>query len=59
MELDKIYALATRVKQRLDCSQQKEEYIASLLALEHSVSQDSMVLLAEIQAIHSLHQSLV
>ncbi len=54
MELDRIYALATRVKQRLHCSQQKAEYTASLLALEHTVSKDSFELLAEIRAIHSL-----
>ncbi len=55
MDLDRIYALATRVKQRLHCSQQIAEYTASLLTLEHSVSKDSFQLLAEIQAIHSLH----
>ena len=54
MDLDRIYALATRVKQRLNCSQQTAEYTASLLALEHTVSKDSFQLLAEIQAIHSL-----
>ena len=52
MDLDRIYALATRVKQRLHCSQQKAEYTASLLALEHTVSKDSFELLADIQAIH-------
>jgi hypothetical protein len=55
MELDRIYALANRVKQRLHCSQQNAEYIASLLAWEHTVSTDSFQLLAEIHAIHSLH----
>ena len=55
MDLDRIYALATRVKQRLHCSQQTAEYTASLLALEHTVSKDSFQLLAEIQAIHSLN----
>ena len=54
MELDRIYALAKRVKQRLHCSQQRAEYMASLLALEHTVSKDSFELLADIQAIHSL-----
>ena len=54
MELDEIYALATRVKQRLHCSQQMAEYTASLLTLEHIVSKDSFELRAEIQAIHSL-----
>jgi hypothetical protein len=54
MDLDRIYALATRVKQRLHCSQQKAEYTASLLALEHTVSKDSFELLADIQAIHYL-----
>jgi hypothetical protein len=54
MELDKIYALAKRVKQRFHCSQQRAEYMASLLALEHVVSDDSFQLLGEIQAIHSL-----
>ena len=53
MDLDRIYALAKRVKQRLHCSQQKAEYIASLLALERTVSADSFQLLAEIHAIHS------
>ncbi len=55
MDLDRIYALATRVKQRLHCSQQEAEYTASLLALEHTVSKDSFELLADIQAVHSLH----
>ncbi len=55
MNLDRIYALATRVKQRLHCSQQRAEYIASLLTLEHTVSKDSFALLTEINAIHSLH----
>ena len=55
MDLDWIYTVATRVKQRLHCSQQVAEYTASLLALEHTVSKDSFQLLAEIQAIHSLH----
>ncbi len=55
MDLDRIYALATRVKQRLHCSQQMAEYTASLLAMEHTVSKDSFQLLAEIQAIHSLN----
>ena len=54
MELDRIYATAKRLKQRLHCSQQKAEYIASLLALERTVSADSFQLLAEIHAIHSL-----
>lgn len=55
MDLDRIYTIATRVKQKLHCSQQVAEYTASLLALEHTVSKDSFQLLAEIQAIHSLH----
>jgi len=54
MDLDRIYALAKRVKQRLHCSQTIAEYTASLLAMEHIVSKDSFELLAEIQAIHSL-----
>jgi hypothetical protein len=54
MDLDRIYALAMRVKQTLNCSQQIAEYTASLLAMEHTVSKDSFQLLAEIQAIHSL-----
>ena len=53
MELDRIYATAKRLQQRLHCSQQKAEYIASLLALERTVSADSFQLLAEIHAIHS------
>jgi len=55
MDLDRIFAIAKRVKQRLHCSQQKAEYIASLLTLEHTVSEDSFALLADINAIHSLH----
>ena len=58
MELDRILALAKRVKQWLHCPQQTAEYIASLLALEHTVSKDSFALLAEIQAIHAVRQSL-
>jgi hypothetical protein len=54
MELDRIYALADRVKRGLHCSQQRAEYIASLLTLEHTVSRDSFELFFEIQAIHSL-----
>lgn len=54
MDLDRTYALAMRVKQTLNCSQQIAEYTASLLAMEHTVSKDSFQLLAEIQAIHSL-----
>ena len=54
MGLDRIYALAKRVKQRLHCSQTIAENAASLLVLEHTVSKDSFELLAEIQAIHSL-----
>jgi len=55
MDLDRIYTLAKRVKQRLHCSQQRAEYIASLLAWEHTVSKDSFQLLSEIQAVHLLH----
>ena len=55
MELDRIYALAKKVKQRLHCSQQMAEYTASLLTWEHTVTTDSFELLSEIQAIHSLH----
>ncbi len=58
MDLDSIYALAKRVEQRLHCSQQRAEYTASLLAMEHIVSKDSFELLAEIQAIHAVRQSL-
>ncbi len=58
MDLDRIYALAKRVKQRLHCSQTIAEYTASLLAMEHIVSNDSFELLAEIQAIHAVKQSL-
>ena len=54
MELEKIYELAKRVKQRFHCSQQMAEYMASLLALAHAVSSDSFELLADIKAIHSL-----
>ena len=54
MELDRIYALANGVKQRLHCSYQRAEYIASLLALEQAVSRDSFELLFEIQAVHAL-----
>ena len=55
MEPDKIHALAKRVKQRLGCSQQRAEYIAFILALEHTVAKESFALLAEINAIHTLH----
>ena len=58
MDLDRIYALAARVKQRLQCPQQTAEYIASLLTMEHIVSKDSFELLAEIQAIHAVGQAL-
>ena len=54
MDLDRIYALEKRVTQRLHCSQQRAEYVASLLAWEHTISKDSFELFAEIQAIHSL-----
>ena len=54
MELDEIYALATKLKQRLHGSQQMAEYTASLLALEPIVSSESFALRAEIEAIHSL-----
>lgn len=53
MDLDRIYAMVKQVKKQLHCSQQSAEYIASLMALEHSVTKDSFVLLAEIEAIHS------
>ena len=59
MELDRIFATAKRLKQRLHCSQQKAEYIASLLALERIVSKDSFELLSEIHAIHSSAYSFV
>ena len=52
MELDRIYATAKRLKQSLDCSQQRAEYMASVLALEDTVSEDSFELLAEIRAFH-------
>ena len=54
MSLDRIRALAQRVRQRLHCSQQRAEYIASVLALEHAVTEPGFELLAEIQAIHSI-----
>jgi hypothetical protein len=54
MELDSIYALARKVRQRLRCSQQMAEYIASVLALEHTVGKPRFELLAEIQAVHAL-----
>ena len=54
MDLDRIYALARRVRQRLHCSQQKAEYISSVLAREHTAGKDSFQVLAEIQVIHSL-----
>ncbi len=54
MDMDRIHELAKRVKQRLHCSQQRAEYVASLLALERTVSNESFELFAEIQAIHSL-----
>ena len=52
MELDKIQATAKRIMRRLDCSYERAEYIASLLALKRTVSKDSYQLLAEIHAIH-------
>jgi hypothetical protein len=55
MELDRIYSLAKRLKRKLHCSQQMAEYIASILAWEHSVGKARFELLAEIQAIHTLH----
>ncbi len=58
MDMDRIHELAKRVKQRLHCSQQRAEYTASLLAMEHIVSKDSFELLSEIQAIHAVRQSL-
>jgi hypothetical protein len=54
MELERIQALATKLKRRLHISQQMAEYTASLLALKHSASNESFALCAEIQAIHSL-----
>jgi hypothetical protein len=58
MEVDRIYALAKKLKRRLHCSQQRAEYIASVLAWERTVHQDSVVLLAEIQAVHSLRATI-
>lgn len=55
MDLDRILELAKRVEQRLHCSQQMAEYIASLLTLKHIVSKESFALGAEIQAIHAMH----
>ena len=55
MDLDRILDLAKRVQQRLGCSQQRAEYIASTMAWERTVGTDSFEVLAEIQAIHSLH----
>ena len=57
MEFNRIYMLAQRVKQRLHCSQQRAEYIASILALEHTVGEDSFALLDEIHAIHTLRSA--
>jgi hypothetical protein len=54
MDLDRAYALAKRVRQRLRCSQQRAEYIASILAWQHTVAKPRFELLAEIQAIHSI-----
>ena len=54
MELDTIYALAERLEQKLRCSHQMAEYIASILAWEHSVTKPGFELLAEIQAVQSL-----
>jgi hypothetical protein len=58
MELDRIYSLAKRLERRLHCSQQRAEYIASLLAWEHKVSRPSFELFAEIQAIHAVRRLL-
>ena len=49
MELDKIHATAKRLMQKLHCSLQHAEYMASLLALEGTVSKDSFQLLAEMR----------
>ena len=59
MEFDRIFALAKRLKQRLHCSQQRAEYMASILEWEHQVSTDSFELLAELQAIQTIQQSLL
>ncbi len=56
MNLDRILDLAKRVEQRLHCSQQKAEYIASILAWEARLSKPSFELLAEISAVHSLRK---
>jgi len=39
MDLDRVYALTNRVRQRLHCSPQRAEYIASILAWEHAVTE--------------------
>jgi hypothetical protein len=54
MDLDRLYALAKRVRQRLHCSAQTAEYIASILAWQHAVTEPRFEVLAEIQAIHSI-----
>lgn len=52
MELDRICVTAKSLKQNLHCSQQRAEYMASVLALEDTVSEGSFELLAEIRAFH-------
>lgn len=56
MDLDKILDLAKRLKLRFHRSQQRVEYMASLLALEHTVGKPRFELLAEIDAVHSLRK---
>jgi hypothetical protein len=58
MELERIYSLAKRLEQRLHCSPQRAEYIASLLAWERKVNRPSFELFAEIQAIHTVRRPL-
>ena len=54
MGLDRIYTLAKRVEQRLHCSREKAEYMASIPAWEVRLSKPRFELRAEIRAVHSL-----
>jgi hypothetical protein len=53
VDLVRILDMARRVEQRLHCSHQRAEYIASILAWDARFSKDSFELLAEVRAVHS------
>lgn len=56
MDLVRILDVAKRVEQRLHCSHQRAEYIASILAWDACLSKDSFELLAEVRAVQSLRK---